>query len=307
MVYCPLICVDWAQKFMERCEPVRKGETTMKHGLVLEGGGMRGLFSMGILDVWMEQGDIAFDGMVGVSAGAAFGCNFKSGQIGRGIRYNVRYAADWRYKGYRSWLLTGDIFGAEFCYKTLPEELDVFDKEAFAANPMEFYAAVTNLETGRAMFKRLHDCGESDMMWIRASASLPIVSKIVKIGPYKLLDGGIADSIPLHFMEGRGYDRNVVILTQPAGFVKEKNSMLPLIRVALRKYPKAVEAMENRHLMCRGARGYRGGVGASAGCAACNRQSGEAGRRVDAGLQPRPRGRRAHACAGAGVSCKRVG
>jgi len=221
----------------------------MKHGLVLEGGGMRGLFSMGILDVWMEQGDITFDGMVGVSAGAAFGCNFKSGQIGRGIRYNVRYAADWRYKGYRSWLLTGDIFGAEFCYKTLPEELDVFDKEAFAANPMEFYAAVTNLETGRAMFKRLHDCGESDMMWIRASASLPIVSKIVKIGPYKLLDGGIADSIPLHFMEGRGYDRNIVILTQPAGFVKEKNSMLPLIRVALRKYPKAVEAMENRHIM----------------------------------------------------------
>ncbi|MBR7021386.1 MAG: patatin family protein [Lachnospiraceae bacterium] len=221
----------------------------MKYGLVLEGGGMRGLFTMGILDVWMEQGDITVDGAVGVSAGAAFGCNFKSGQIGRGIRYNVRYAKDWHYKSYLSWLLTGDIFGAKFCYETLPRELDVFDTEAFANNPMEFYAAVTNIETGKAMFKRLHDGGDRDMQWIRASASLPVVSRIVKIGRYKLLDGGIADSIPLHFMEGRGYDRNIVILTQPEGFVKEKNSMLPLVKVALRKYPKAVEAMENRHIM----------------------------------------------------------
>ena len=221
----------------------------MKHGLVLEGGGMRGLFTTGILDVWMEHGGITVDGAVGVSAGAVFGCNFKSGQIGRGIRYNVKYAGDWRYKSYRSLLLTGDVFGAKFCYDTLPRELDVFDTEAFANNPMEFYATVTNLETGRAMYKRMRDGGESDMQWFRASASLPIVSKIVKIGPYRLLDGGIADSIPLRFMESRGYERNIVILTQPAGFVKEKNGMLPLIRVALRKYPKAVEAMENRHIM----------------------------------------------------------
>ncbi len=221
----------------------------MKHGLVLEGGGMRGLFTTGILDVWMEHGGITVDGAVGVSAGAVFGCNFKSGQIGRGIRYNVKYAGGWRYKSYRSLLLTGDIFGARFCYDTLPRELDVFDTKAFANNPMEFYATVTNLETGRAMYKRMRDGGESDMQWFRASASLPIVSKIVKIGPYRLLDGGIADSIPLRFMESRGYERNIVILTQPAGFVKEKNGMLPLIRVALRKYPKAVEAMENRHIM----------------------------------------------------------
>ena len=221
----------------------------MKKGLVLEGGGMRGLFTMGVLDVWMEQGDITVDGTVGVSAGAAFGCNFKSGQIGRGIRYNVKYADDWRYKSYRSWLLTGDLFGAEFCYETLPRELDYFDVEAFKNNPMEFYAAVTNLETGKAMFKRLRDGGTGDMMWIRASASLPIVSRIVRIGQYKLLDGGIADSIPLHFMEGRGYGRNIVILTQPQGFVKEKNSMLPLVKIALHSYPKAIEAMESRHIM----------------------------------------------------------
>ncbi|MBR5712365.1 MAG: patatin family protein [Lachnospiraceae bacterium] len=221
----------------------------MKTGLVLEGGGMRGLFSMGVLDVWLEQGGIDFDGAVGVSAGAAFGCNFKSRQAGRGIRYNVKYAKDWRYKSFRSLLVSGDLFGAKFCYDTLPRELDVFDTEAFSANPMEFYAAVTDLETGRARYKLLHDGGESDMQWIRASASLPIVSRIVRIGQYKLLDGGIADSIPLHFMEGRGFERNVVILTQPEGYVKEKNSMLPLVKVALRKYPKAIEAMENRHVM----------------------------------------------------------
>lgn len=221
----------------------------MKTGLVLEGGGMRGLFTMGVLDVWMEQGGITVDGAVGVSAGAAFGCNFKSGQIGRGIRYNVRYANDWHYKSFLSWLLTGDIFGAKFCYESLPKELDIFDTEAFRKNPMEFYAAVTNVETGRAMFKRLSDGGDRDMQWIRASASLPVVSRIVEIGRYKLLDGGIADSIPLHFMESRGYERNLVILTQPQGFVKEKNSMLPLVKVALRKYPKAIEAMENRHIM----------------------------------------------------------
>ena len=220
----------------------------MKTGLVLEGGGMRGLFTMGVLDVWMENG-IEVDGAAGVSAGAAFGCNYKSRQIGRGVRYNVKYANDWRYKSYRSLLLTGDIFGAEFCYEKLPKELDPFDYEAFRENPMEFYAVVTNLETGRAMYKRLTDCGDRDMMWIRASASLPVVSRVVKIGKYRLLDGGISDSIPLHFMEGRGYGRNIVILTQPQGYIKEQSKMLPLVKVALCKYPKAVEAMENRHFM----------------------------------------------------------
>ncbi|MBQ6660331.1 MAG: patatin family protein [Lachnospiraceae bacterium] len=221
----------------------------MKYGLVLEGGGMRGLFSMGILDVWMEQGDIAVDGAVGVSAGAAFGCNFKSRQIGRGIRYNVKYADNWRYKGFRSLLLTGDIFGAEFCYDTLPNELDVFDAKTFAENPMEFYAVATDLEKGTAVYKRLRDGGAADMQWIRASASMPVVSRPVCIGRRKLLDGGMADSIPLAFMERRGYDRNIVILTQPQGYVKEPNSMLPLIRVSLHKYPKAVETMANRHEM----------------------------------------------------------
>ncbi|MBO4626645.1 MAG: patatin family protein [Lachnospiraceae bacterium] len=221
----------------------------MKYGLVLEGGGMRGLFTMGILDVWMEKGGVSFGGAVGVSAGAAFGCNLKSGQMGRGIRYNVKYAGNWRYKSYLSWLLTGDIFGAKFCYDTLPNELDPFDREAFAANPMEFFATATDVETGRPVYKRLRDGGAYDMQWIRASASLPVVSKVVPIGKRRFLDGGISDSIPLRFMEGQGYERNIVILTQPEGYLKEPNDKMTWIRLALRKYPKAVEAMEYRHVM----------------------------------------------------------
>ncbi|MBO4281473.1 MAG: patatin family protein [Lachnospiraceae bacterium] len=220
----------------------------MKTGLVMEGGGMRGLFTMGILDVFMERG-LRFEGAVGVSAGAAFGCNYKSGQIGRGIRYNVRYAGDWRYKSFRSLFVTGDIFGADFCYHTLPEELDRFDAEAFAANPMEFYAVATDVEKGIPVYKNLMKGDEADMQFIRASASLPLVSRVVPYGRRKLLDGGIADSIPLKFMEGRGYERNVVILTQPESYVKEPTNLLPLAKVKLREYPKMIQCMAERHIM----------------------------------------------------------
>lgn len=220
----------------------------MKTGLVMEGGGMRGLFTTGILDVWMERG-LRFDGAPGVSAGAAFGCNFKSGQIGRGIRYNVRYAGDWRYKSYRSLFVTGDIFGAEFCYHTLPEQLDPFDEEAFAANPMEFYAVASDVEKGIPVYKNLMKGNEADMQFIRASASLPIVSRVVPYGSRKLLDGGITDSIPLKFMEKRGYERNVVVLTQPEDYVKEPTNLLPLAKATLREYPKMIQCMAERHIM----------------------------------------------------------
>ena len=220
----------------------------MRTGLVLEGGGMRGLFTMGILDVWMERG-LRFDGAVGVSAGAAFGCNYKSGQIGRGIRYNVRYAGDWRYKSFRSLFVTGDIFGADFCYHKLPEELDPFDSAAFAANPMEFYAVASDVEKGIPVYKKLMKGDEADMQFIRASASLPIVSRVVPYGSRKLLDGGITDSIPLKFMEERGFERNVVILTQPEDYVKSKTNLMPLAKVKIREYPKMIQCMAERHIM----------------------------------------------------------
>ncbi|MBO4786656.1 MAG: patatin family protein [Prevotella sp.] len=220
----------------------------MKTGLVLEGGAMRGLFSAGIIDVLMEN-DVQFDGIVGVSAGAAFGCNMKSRQAGRAIRYNTKFANDWRYCSLRSLLTTGDIFGGEFCYHYLPKHLDIFDNEAFNNNPQEFFAVCTDVETGEPIYKRLMKADDECYEWIRASASMPLASKIVNINGRKVLDGGISDSIPLKFMQQQGYEKNIVVTTQPAGYVKEKNSFLPLMRLQLRRYPRFLDAVANRHEM----------------------------------------------------------
>ena len=219
----------------------------MKSGLILEGGAMRGMFTCGVLDVFMENG-ITFDGAAGISAGAVFGCNLKSQQIGRAIRYNKAYCRDPRYCSIRSLLRTGDLFGVDFCYHVLPDVLDPFDREMFQKNEMEFYIGATNIRTGEAVFHRCSDGEAVDIEWMRASASMPLVSKIVKIDGLELLDGGIADPVPYAFMEENGYRHNVIVLTQPAGYLKKKEPLLPLIQIGLRKYPKLEKAMEIRHL-----------------------------------------------------------
>lgn len=218
----------------------------MKKGLVLEGGALRGLFSAGVIDVMMENG-ISYDGLVGVSAGAAFGCNYKSRQPGRALRYNKRYAHYWKYCSLRSLIVSGDLFNGEFDYHVIPERLDTFDDEAFEDNPMEFYAVCTDMETGQAVYKQLSKGGYECYEWIRASASMPIASRVVEIGGRKLLDGGIADSIPLGFFESKGYERNVVVLTQPEGYMKHKNRFLPLMRLQLHRYPRFLETTARRH------------------------------------------------------------
>ena len=218
----------------------------MKTGLVLEGGAMRGLFTAGVIDVMMENG-IDFDGMIGVSAGAAFGCNYKSRQPGRALRYNLKYCNDPRYCSYRSLFKTGDMFGADFCYHQIPEELDPFDVEAYENSPMEFHLVCTDVVTGQPVY---HQCGSIDnnmLEWLRASASMPLVSRIVRVEGFRLLDGGVSDSIPLKHFEEIGYDRNVVILTQPPGYVKKPNRMLPMIRLAMMNYPRFVDAVAHRH------------------------------------------------------------
>lgn len=219
-----------------------------KKGLVMEGGAMRGMFTCGVIDVMMEN-NISFDGAIGVSAGAVFGCNYKSGQIGRAIRYNKRFCGDKRYSSFYSLLTTGDLYGADFCYNKLPFELDIWDFKAFTENPMEFYVTCTDVVTGQPVYHKCSDGMEEDIQWMRASASVPLVSRVVKIGEYSLLDGGISDSIPLKYFEKIGYNRNVVILTQPLDFVKEKNSLMWLIKLKLGKYPEMVKAMANRHIM----------------------------------------------------------
>ena len=220
----------------------------MKRGLVLEGGAMRGLWTAGITDVMMEH-DIWPDGLVGVSAGAAFGCNYKSRQIGRAIRYNMRFAKDSRYSGIRSLLTTGDYFNAEFDYHIVPKQYEIYDDDAFNHNPMEFIVVCTDVETGEAVYKPLTEANYDTYEWIRASASMPLVSKVVSIQGRKLLDGGVADSIPLAYTESRGYDRNVVVLTQPLGYQKEHNRLMPLMRLALRRYPEMIKALDYRHIM----------------------------------------------------------
>ena len=220
----------------------------MKKGLVLEGGAMRGLFTAGIIDVMMEAG-IEPDGIIGVSAGAAFGCNYKSRQPGRSIRYNTRFAKDPRYSGVRSLLKTGDYFNAEFGYHIIPKKYDVFDDDAFNNNPMEFVVVCTDVMTGKPVYRSLTEANYDTYEWIRASASMPIASKVVELEGYKLLDGGVADSIPLAHFESMGYDRNVVILTQPEGFVKKHTRLMPLMRIGLRKYPEMIKAMDKRYLM----------------------------------------------------------
>ena len=218
----------------------------MKTGLVLEGGAMRGLFSAGVMDVLMEH-QIAFDGAIGVSAGAAFGCNYKSRQPGRVIRYNTEYARDPRYCSLRSLFKTGDLFGADFCYHELPNKLYPFDTEAFQQNPMEFYVVCTDVLTGEAVYQKCGIADDECFEWLRASASMPLVSRTVEIGGRRMLDGGIADSIPLRYFEQIGYNKILVILTQPEGYRKKKNKALPLIRLSFRQYPKMVEALEKRH------------------------------------------------------------
>ena len=220
----------------------------MKTGLVLEGGGLRGIFTAGVLDVLMEEG-VKFDGAVGVSAGAAFGSNYKSEQNRRAIRYNLRFAKDPRYSSIMSLIATGNLFNAQFCYHDIPEKLDPFDWETFRKNPMEFYLVCTDVETGKAVYHLCDNDDEQEMLeWFRASGSMPLVSRIVEIGDKKLLAGGIADSIPLRFMEEQGYERNLVVLTRPANYVKTGNPLMPMIERGLRDYPEGVEAIRNRHI-----------------------------------------------------------
>ncbi|MBR2245285.1 MAG: patatin family protein [Prevotella sp.] len=220
----------------------------MRRGLVLEGGAMRGLWSAGVTDVMMEHG-VEPDGLIGVSAGAAFGCNYKSRQIGRAIRYNTRFAKDARYSGIRSLLRSGNYFNAEFGYHVVPYEYDIFDTQTFEQNPMRFTVVCTDVLTGQAVYHDIDHVDYEELEWLRASASMPLASKVVKVQGYQLLDGGVSDSIPLEYYERQGFNRNVVILTQPKGFVKEPNKLMPVMRIALRKYPKMLKAMDERHVM----------------------------------------------------------
>ena len=218
----------------------------MKTGLIMEGGAMRGMFTAGVLDVLMENG-LVTDGAIGVSAGAVFGCNYKSHQIGRAIRYNTEYCNDKRYASFKNLVKTGNLYSEQFCYHEVPEKLDPFNEAAFAASPMDFFVVCTDVKTGEPIYHKCRKGDAEDVRWMEASASMPLAAKIVKIGHYGLLDGGVADSIPVRFFESIGYKRTLIILTQPKGYTKKKNKFLPAIRARYFRYPAFVEAVADRH------------------------------------------------------------
>ncbi|MCD8242157.1 MAG: patatin family protein [Lachnospiraceae bacterium] len=216
----------------------------MKTGMVMVGGAMRGIYTAGALDVFMEQG-IRTDGVIGVSAGALHGCSYVSGQHGRSIRYYMKYMRDPRFMSFRSFLKTGNLVDTEFGYHEIPEKLDIFDWEAFLASSTAFYVTCSNVETGAAEYILL-DRQEDAIDYMRASASMPLVSQIVEVGGYKLLDGGVSDSVPVVAFRSMGYERCVVVLTRQAGY-RKKPSGAGIGRVLYRKYPAFVHAMEQRY------------------------------------------------------------
>ena len=183
----------------------------------------------------------------GTSAGAAFGCNYVSKQPYRARRYVVRFCKDYRFCSIASWILTGDLYGAEYGYRTIPEKLVPFDYDTFEKNPMEFFCTATDVYTGQAIYHKLKNARGEDGLWIQGSASMPIASRPVSVGGRLVLDGGLSDPIPLRFLEHRGYRKNVVILTRSLRYRKVPMKGMPMIRLALRNYPAVIRAIETRH------------------------------------------------------------
>ena len=217
----------------------------MKHktALILEGGAMRGLYSAGILDAFMEN-NINIDVIYGVSAGALFGLNYKSHQIGRALRYNLKYANEKNYMGFYSLITTGNIMNEEFCFKKLVYELDKLDFETYKNNPVDFYAVVTNLQTGKPEYIKIDDA-QKDMEYFRASGSMPFVSKPVKINDNLYLDGAISDAVPFKKALETNYEKIIVILTRPLGYRKKKSYLS--YRLFYGKFPKLVETAKNSY------------------------------------------------------------
>ena len=214
----------------------------MKIGLVLEGG-MRALFTAGVLDALLDVKELNIDGIVGVSAGALFGVNYISGQKERAIRYNIKYARDKRYMGFYSWITTGNAVNEEFAFYEIPFKLDVFDQEKFKQSKIDFYVVMTNVESGKPEYVLIKDVFKQ-MEYLRATSALPFASKIIEINGKKYLDGGISDSIPIDYCEDLGYDKIILVLTRPKNTHKE-DKLNFLYKLVYRKYPNLVNRLVN--------------------------------------------------------------
>ena len=211
---------------------------------MLEGGALRGIYTAGVIDYLLEN-DFKFDTVIGVSAGALFGCNYISKQKGRALRYNLKYRHNKNYMGFYSLITTGNIMNEKFCFDDLVNKLDKFDYDTFNNNKTNFYAVVSNLETGKAEYKKITNMKDKKQIeYLRASGSMPIISKIVNIDNKKYLDGGMTDSIPVDWAL-KDYDKVVVVSTRAIEYRKKKSPIWPY-KLFYRKYPKFIEAVKNR-------------------------------------------------------------
>ena len=215
-------------------------------GLILEGGGMRGTYTAGVLDAFLDK-EIEFSSVYGVSAGSCHGCNYLSKQKERGKKVFIDYIDDPRYCSFRSLITTGDFFGVDMCYSQIPDVYVPYDYEEFSKYQGDFYAVMTNLETGKAEYHKVKDMRKQIWM-IRASSSLPMLSRTIIAHGRPYLDGGVSDSIPIRESVRRGNKKNVIILTRDISYRKGKNSTIPLLRLRYKKYPNFIRTMENRHI-----------------------------------------------------------
>ena len=219
----------------------------IKAGLVVEGGGMRGVYSSGVLDFFIEK-DLFFENNYGVSAGACHLCSYLAKQYKRAFRVNVDYLNDKRYCSVHSLLKTGNLFGAEMLYDIIPNELDLFDYDTYNKNESNFYVVITDINTGKPEYVKIGDL-KKDIIYVRASSSLPLLAQNVKINDKEYLDGGISDSIPIKKSIADGNKKNVVILTRDNTYRKGKNSLMPIIKLKYKKYPNFVKSMADRYIV----------------------------------------------------------
>ena len=215
-------------------------------GLVLEGGGMKGVYTAGVLDFFLEKG-IEFSNVYGVSAGACHMCSYLSKQKERALDISIDYLDNKKYCSAYSLLTSGDLFNVNTAYNLIPEYLNPFDHDTFAKYEGRAYAVVTNIVTGKPEYLQIKDA-RKDIVAVRASASLPLVSRNVRIGDKLYLDGGISDAVPIKKSILDGNRKNVVILTKEEGYVRQPSKHLEVLKLRYLQYPKVYELMKNRHI-----------------------------------------------------------
>lgn len=210
-------------------------------GLVLEGGGLRGQYTAGVLDAFLDA-RVGFPYLIGVSAGVSIGCSYVSAQRGRNLEIIERFRNDPRYLSWRNLITTGSLFGMDFLYGEIPNRLVPFDWKTFLASPTRFVTVCTDCATGQAVY---FEKDADHLTVLRASAALPYLSRMVAYDGRKLLDGAIADAIPLEKARSAGWSRNVVVLTRPAGY-RKKEEAGPLASLVYGQYPALVAALRTR-------------------------------------------------------------